>query len=171
MNPIKALLEPYLLPIRPWIPVIKLVGFLTLCLALFVGGCRHGQSNIKEKAATDKVRIVYKQGKVTEKVVTKYVDRIQTIRVKGDEIIKEIPVYVTPENDAACTINNGFVRLWNDANQGAVSDAAPGTDAAPAEVSLSDVGQQKAIESRVCHETEAKLEALQEWVRAQSKVK
>ncbi len=178
MNAIRAFLEPYLIQIKPYLWVIKWVLRALVVAAVFIGGCQYGKSGIEKKQAKaevaeakETVRIVYRQGAVTEKVVTKYVDRVRTIRIKGDEIIKEVPVYVTPENDAACTVNAGFVRLWNDANQGEVSDAASGADAAPAEVSLSDIGRQKAAEAKLHRETEAQLEALQEWVREQAEVK
>lgn len=114
--------------------------------------------------------LAMKRGKITQQVVVKYVDRIVTVRQKAERILVEVPVYVTPDADAACTINNGFVRLWNDSNAGEVSDSASGADAASSEVVLSDVGAQKAIEAGICRETEERLIALQEWVLKQSEV-
>lgn len=107
------------------------------------------------------------QREVTVQVVTKYVDRIRIVREKGDVIIREVPVYVTAEDDDACTINSGFVRLWNDANVGQVSEPSAGADAAPSGVRLSEVGTQKAIEAKLCRATTQQLVSLQEWVREQ----
>lgn len=171
MNAIKLFLAPYWAAIAPYWLLIKWAGLVVLVLTSFIGGCQYHEGKTEGKAAKETVKIVYKQGKVTERVVTKYLDRVRTIRIAGDQIIKEVPVYVTPENDAACVINGGFVRLWNDANQGAVSDPAGGADAAPSAVELSEVGRQKAVEAKLHRETEAQLIALQEWVRVQSKVK
>lgn len=134
-------------------------------------GYKACEKDNEAKAAKVIEKIVYRQGKVTERVVTKYVDRIKEVRIKGDTIIQKVTEYVTPENDAACTINAGFVSLWNHANQNTVPDPAQGTDGAPSEVKLSDVAAQHAIESKTCTETETKLESLQDWVDAQSKVK
>lgn len=45
-----------------------------------------------------------RQAQATVKVVTQYVDRVRVVREKGDTIIKEVPVYVPVQADAACTI-------------------------------------------------------------------
>src|SRR5690606_9113054 len=50
-----------------------------------------------------------RQAQATVKVVTQYVDRVRVVREKGETIIKEVPVYVPVQADAACTINRGFV--------------------------------------------------------------
>lgn len=72
--------------------------------------------------------------------VTQYVDRVRTIEVKGETIVREIPRYVTPQADAACTIPVGFVRLHDAAAAGAVLDSNPGsTDAASSGLTLSAV--------------------------------
>jgi hypothetical protein len=56
-------------------------------------------------------------GEEVADVRTVYLDRIQTVRLKGQTIIKKVPVYVTKEHDANCTVPTDFVRLWNAANQ------------------------------------------------------
>lgn len=154
----------------PWqlYAVLGLILSLWWCYHL---GYKASERDNEAKAAKVIEKIVYKQGKVTEKVITKYVDRVREVRIKGDTIIQKVTEYVTPENDLACTVNAGFVRLWDDSNQNAVSEATSGADAAPSEISLSDIGRQKAIEAKMQYETETQLEALQEWVREQGKVK
>ena len=57
------------------------------------------------------------QTKVIKQIETVYVPKLKVIHEVGKTIYKEVPVYVTPANDRQCTINNGFVRLWNYANQ------------------------------------------------------
>ena len=59
-----------------------------------------------------------RQAQATVKVVTRYVDRVRVVREKGDTIIKEVPVYVPAQADAACTVNRGFVRLHDAAAAG-----------------------------------------------------
>ena len=53
-----------------------------------------------------------RQAQATVKVVTEYVDRVRVVRERGDTIIKEAPIYVPVQADAACTINRGFVPRW-----------------------------------------------------------
>lgn len=66
--------------------------------------------------------------KVTEKIVIKYVDRVKVIKEKGDEIIKYVDRYVTKDDDANCTINYGFIRMYDDAIKGNVPNTSSKTD-------------------------------------------
>lgn len=129
-----------------------------------------GRSDLlaEQREAADKIEDA--QVAVTTRVVTEYVDRIVEVRVQGETIIKEAPVYVTAEDDLACTINNGFVRLWNDANVGKISNSPAGVDGSPSGVSLSEVGTQKAREAQYTRELEQQLISLQDWVSAQQKL-
>ncbi len=63
-----------------------------------------------EKTAAD-LRTQLKGAQGSTVTVTQYVDRVQTIRLKGDTIIKEIPRYVPIQADASCVVPRGFVRL------------------------------------------------------------
>lgn len=154
------------LPREVWIGL----GCIFALWYAYHSGYKNCEKDQAAKAVKVVEKIVYKQGKVTERVVTKFQDRIVKVRVAGETIIKEVPVYVTPENDAACIINNGFVSLWNRANQGTIPEAASAIDGAPSEVRLSEVASQHGAEALVCRETETKLEALQDWVREQERI-
>ena len=113
------------------------------------------------QAATTRQR----QAEATVKVVTEYVDRVRVVREKGDTIIKEVPVYVPVQADAACTINRGFVRLHDAAAAGELPEPARDADAAPAGVALSAVAGTVATNYQTCHENAEQLRALQGWVR------
>ena len=100
--------------------------------------------------------------------VTQYVDRVRTIEVKGETIVKEIPRYVPAQADAACAIPGGFVRLHDAAATGDQLGAGPGdTDAAPSGVALSAVAETVAGNYTACHANAAQLSALQDLLRAQ----
>lgn len=100
--------------------------------------------------------------------VIRYVDRVETIRLKGDTIIKEVPRYVTVAADAACTVPAGFVRLHDAAATGAMLDPHPGDpDAAPSGVPLSAVAGTVAGNYATGHANNAQLTALQDTLRAQ----
>ena len=83
-----------------------------------------------------------------------------------------VPVYVTKEDDARCSINNGFVSVWNAANAGVpLSRAAGVTDGEASGVALSDVATQHTVESQYTLELEERLIALQDWASGVSAVK
>lgn len=147
-----------------------------LALALFAGGFvagarvtgDHWQKKVAE-AERRAAAIEQKQATATATVVTKYVDRVQTVRVAGETIVKEIPVYVTPEADAACVLPRGFVRLHDAAAAGRVP-APPGTaDASAAGIALSAVVGTVADNYERCHENSTQLESLQDWIRQMQK--
>ena len=96
---------------------------------------------------------------------TQYVDRVRVVREKGDTIIKEVPVYVPVQADAACTINRGFVRLHDAAAAGKLPEPARDADAAATGIALSAVAGTVAANYQTCHENAEQLRALQTWVR------
>lgn len=105
------------------------------------------------------------QAETTVQVVTRYVDRVNVVRQAGVAIANEVPVYVSPEADAACVLSHGFVRLHDAAVAGIVPGAAGGPDADPAGIALSTVAGTVAANYERCHENTEQLIALQEWVR------
>lgn len=105
-----------------------------------------------------------RQAQATVKVVTEYVDRVRVVREKGDTIIKEVPVYVPTQADAACTVNRGFVRLHDAAAAGELPTPAGDPDAAASGLALSTVATTLTSNYQICHETAEQLRALQEWV-------
>ena len=105
------------------------------------------------------------QAQATVKVVTQYVDRVRVVREKGDTIIKEVPVYVPAQADAACTVNRGFVRLHDAAAAGELPQPARDADAPAAGIALSAVGGTVAANYQTCHENAEQLRAFQAWAK------
>ncbi|MBD9478515.1 hypothetical protein [Pseudoxanthomonas sp. PXM02] len=100
------------------------------------------------------------------RVVTKYVDRVETVYVAGKTITKEIPVYVTPEADAACTVPLGFVRIHDAAAANTPPEPAPGDPDAPAAgIALSAVAETVADNYTQYHALGEQLIGLQDYVR------
>jgi hypothetical protein len=153
----------------PW--PYRLLALAALGLALvgfgWVKGAGHVQAqwdSAVQQQALQATAVREEQAQATVKVVTQYVDRIRVVREKGDTIIKEVPVYVPVQADAACTINRGFVRLHDAAAVGALPEPAQDTDAAAAGIALSAVAGTVATNYQTCHETAEQLKALQTWV-------
>ncbi len=99
--------------------------------------------------------------------VTEYVDRVQTVYVAGKTITKEIPVYVTAQADAACTIPAGFVRIHDAAAANLAPEPAAGNPDAPAAgIALSAVAETVADNYTTCHAIRAQVIGLQDYVRS-----
>jgi len=163
VNPLSLIPLPY-----------RLLALALLAVACAGFGWVKGASHVQEKwsAANDDqaarvVTIQAKQAAATIQVVTEYVDRVQIVRQRGADIIKEVPIYVTKESDAGCVIPRGFVRLHDAAADGGILGAPGDTDAAPAGIALSTVAGTVTRNYQRCYENAAELTGLQQWVRAQ----
>jgi hypothetical protein len=154
----------------PWPYRLLAIAALGLTLVGFgwVKGVGHVQAQwdaTVRQQALQATAVREEQAQATVEVITEYVDRVRVVREKGDTIIKEVPVYVPVQADAACTINRGFVRLHDAAAAGALPEPARDADAAAADIALSTVAATVATNYQTCHETAEQLKALQTWVR------
>ena len=99
------------------------------------------------------------------KVITEYVDRVQIVRERGATITKEVPVYVTAQADAACSVPVGFVRIHDAAAQGTdLVGPAADPDAPAAGVALSTVADTVASNYTACHANAEQVVALQAYI-------
>lgn len=155
----------------------RLLGGIAFISAVFFAGLMTGRGQVQDNwdAAIVKQSLIVagvktKQAEATVQVVTEYVDRIQTVRLAGQTIIKEVPVYVPAQADAACSLSRGFVRLHDAAAAGSLPGPASGPDATPAGIALSAVAGTVADNYQRCHENAAQLTALQDWALKQSQI-
>ena len=155
----------------PW--PYRLLAVAALAAALIGFGWVKGASHVQAKwdAAIQQqtlqtADVRQRQAEATVKIVTEYVDRVRVVREKGDTIIKEVPVYVPVQADAACTINRGFVRLHDAAAAGELPEPARDADAPTAGLALSAVAGTVAANYQTCHENAEQQRALQAWISA-----
>ncbi len=153
----------------PW--PYRLLALAVLGVALVGFGWIKGASHVQaqwdaavQQQALQTAAIRERQAQATVKVVTQYVDRVRIVREKGETIIKEVPVYVPVQADAACTINRGFVRLHDAAAAGELPRPPRSAHAASAALARSVVAGTVAANYQTCHENAEQLRALQAWV-------
>ena len=135
---------------------------VTLVAFGWVKGATHVQAEWDFQVSKQAVQVAMvkgRQAEATVRVVTQYVDRVKVLRETGETIIKEVPVYVPIEADAACVVPGGFVRLHNAAAAGRIPDAAGVADATPAGIALSTVASTVADNYQRCHENTEQLTA------------
>lgn len=115
-----------------------------------------------DKAMIDNLQV--QQEKVTVRTVVEYVDRVKTVKEKGDTIVKKIPVYIPARDN--CQLPGGF-RLLHDS--AAIGSPLPGSSNGinAASVGVAEAARTIAGNYSSCHITAARLIALQEWVRGQ----
>ena len=105
-----------------------------------------------------------KQAEVSDKIVTKYVDRVKIVK---KNVVKEVKVYV--KDDANIMLSPNF-RLFHDSS---ANNEIPSRTSNPdgKAVTVEDLANTIAGNYGNCHENSATLISLQDWVREQSMIK
>ncbi|MDQ1817298.1 hypothetical protein RBA41_28730 [Massilia sp. CCM 9210] len=141
-------------PVPLWARCALLVA---ACWCLFLLGQLHGERKAGEahlayvgQQAAQVVKVAKAQVQVLVKTETKYRDRIQRIYVKGDEIERQVPVYVSAVDSRAYGVNVGFVRSYNAAWSNEPAGPAGDADRGPAGVPLTDIAQADAHNASSC---------------------
>jgi len=131
-----------------------------------------------EAAANDRVkvveRIVYReraQADVTSRIETQAAEAQVRIRTVTQTLIREVPVYVTPDADDRCIVPVGFVRLHDAAAAGRpVPEPSGLADDAPSGLALSAAAVGIVDNYGDAHANAQQLIALQAWVREQQRL-
>lgn len=99
-----------------------------------------------------------RQGTVTERVVYQTVERIKTIKEKGDAIVKQVEVLVP---DGSCDLPGGFRLLHDAAAANTIPDTSKSADAEP--VPAQTVATTVAENYTTCNAAIADLQGLRQW--------
>lgn len=153
----------------PW----KLIGVLVFIMVVFVVGTKYSAN--KAKAANDEAalalasktaKITAAQTSDTGDIRASYAGQVQAIAASGEELHREVPLYVTSKSNISCTVNTGAVRVLNNA---ASSTAAPlplaptGIDDPAPGVTLASLTDNVAGNYNECRAIASRLRMLQDW--------
>lgn len=159
--------------LRPFSSLIKALSIVLVIASVYFYGSYSTEMQwravaAKLQAEIDKKNVVSAQ--VTQKIVTKYVDKVKIVKEKGDVIIREVPKYISEKSDTECVIPKSFVMLHDSASKNEVPDSSGGIDGTPSTTKLSTVIETVAGNYTIYYETAEQLKALQEWVKQQEKI-
>jgi hypothetical protein len=156
------------------VPAWMWAVLLLLAAGWYYGHVRYnaGQADVQDKwdesvarGKAEVERLTKAAGQVTVHVETKYVDRVKTIREKGETIVKKVPVYISRDLPEL----PGAWRVYHDAAAtNTVPGAADEADAAP--VAPVDAAATVAANYTQCLATAEQLTGLQEWVNEQRRL-
>lgn len=137
----------------------------------WVKGNEHGTAKLtayQGAQAIASLKVITKQGAVTERVVTEYVDRVKTRAGTVQTIEKEVTKYVESKPLAlACLLDVRWVRLHDAAAAGTVPPAAGPDDGATGALTAAAALPTVTANYGACGRNADRLEALQGWVRGQ----
>lgn len=156
--------------------IYRVLAILSLLSAFFIAGFAAGEIRAGQKhidfvgaQAAASVRVIRAQEKVVTQIQVKYVDRIKTIYRKGEEIEKQVPVYVTAADNDRCSVNAGFVRVYDAAWVGEPAGAGADSDRASSGVSLAEVAEVSAANATACRAWREQALGWQEFYRGLQK--
>ena len=152
---------------------IQVAAIATLVFGVYMEGGIATQEKWEAKVAEVKIEMAKKEtasAETTVKVVTKYVNKVQIVKEKGNDIIKQVPVYITKDADTKCDVPTGFVVLHDSASRNEVPDATRKVDATTSSVKISGVAETVVDNYTTYHQVAEQLRSLQEWVREQQKI-
>ena len=132
-------------------------------------GRQDGREAILRENIAAAVKIVREQGKVTERVVIKYVKVAGETKTKIEVREKEVIRYENAKLDQ-CPLSNAFVSLHDAAAANTVPDPARSVDGTASGIETAKAIPTVQANYSVCHQTSDRLRGLQEWVREQQKV-
>jgi hypothetical protein len=113
------------------------------------------------------VRRVVAQDHITVTIGEIYANVTLHIVTDTNRRLNEVSAHVTPAIDTTYPVPCGFVRVYNGAAHGPVSDPAVCPDAAPSGVPLSDVAKTSVVNLGQYDAVAAQLTNLQDWIRQQ----
>lgn len=122
------------------------------------------------KQATEAVKIIVKQGEITEVVVREYIKVAGKTRVITETIEKETIRYVEAALDR-CPLSRAAISLHDAAASNAVPDPARSTDGAASGLTTAALTETCISNYTTYHREADKLRGLQAWIRAQQAVK
>jgi len=152
---------------------IQVISIIVLVFGVYMEGGISNQEKWEAKVAEVKLEMAKKEtasAEVTTKVITKYVTKIEVVKEKGNEIIKQVPVYITKDADAKCDVPNGFVVLHDSASRNEVPDTTRKVDAGTSTVKISGVATTVTENYTTYHQVAEQLKSLQEWIKLQQSI-
>lgn len=134
-----------------WLALLLILAvFGTICYNK--GKQAEGEKHLAyvEKQARQTDKIVKAQQVIVTQTQIKYIDRINTIYVKGEEVEKQVPIYITQADNVRFAVNAGFVRLYDAAWSGEAPGPATDSDREPAGVSLAQIAEVDVFNATSC---------------------
>lgn len=154
----------------------KIIAVILAVISIIVGAYFKGRYEVQvewdlEKAVVAKelAELRAKQNEKTVEVVTKYVDRVQIVKEKGDVITEYVDRWITKKDDYTYVLPGKFRVLHDAAARSEVPDTARLADEATPKVELSTTTRTITDNYKLCNETREQLISLQDWIVAMEK--
>lgn len=152
---------------------IQIASIAVLVFGVYMEGVIATQEKWQAKVAEVKLEMAKKEtasAEITTKIVTKYINKVQIVKEKGNEIIKQVPVYITKDADAKCDVPTGFVVLHDSASRNEIPDPTRKVNGTTSTVKISEVAETIVENYTTYYQVAEQLKSLQEWIKEQQKI-
>lgn len=146
---------------------VKIAAVAALAASLIGFGFVKGMEHVYKNQAKEVPKIVYVQGKVTTKVVTKYVKQAQTIQKQGEELKKEGQSYAIKFPSDDYIFNNYYVWLYDGSLTGSVPPLSSGESANPSGITVSEALAVSIVNNTAARMWKNRALACEEWTQKQ----
>lgn len=156
-----------------WKPIAVILIIAAAFASGWIRGNNHGTAKLTDyiqKQAEEAVRIGKVRTVVTEKVVTRYLEKKAATERVIETIEKEVIRYEAAKLDT-CPLSTGAVVLHDAAAANKLPDPAKSIDGTASGLEASAIVKTSTENYATCHQTAIRLIGLQDWVKAQSQVK
>ena len=112
--------------IGAYLKQIQILAIILLVASVWLEGGLAEKKDFEAKTAKVEIKTAKKEtvaAETTTQIVIKYVDRIKTIKEKGDTIYVKVPEVIT-KYDTNCQLPNAFTFLYDNSNKAEVSDTS-----------------------------------------------
>lgn len=163
----------YLVPVKTYRLLLKIIAFITIAASIFVFGVMHSNNRWQQLAAelTAKIQVAdAKSAQVNTVVETKTITKIKVIKENAQTNQTTLNQVAAAQLDSACTLPVSSVVLHNSASQGQVATGPASVDGTPSGVEASALVGTVVDNYSACYQNAIKLQAWQDWYREQQKL-
>jgi hypothetical protein len=119
-------------------PFAKWAALAALTVAIWGYGYVNGIERTNDRIVEKDVKIIYKQGKITTKVITKYIKEKQKQAVIDKEIKQDGQSFAIKYPDGVSPFNNEYVWLYDNSVKGSISPLPSGNPGDSSGVTVSE---------------------------------
>ena len=156
--------------VKAYKPPIKFVSLIFLLAMCYVEGATGREEYQKLEVAKLEKEVALAEQKAQEanrNINNNIVTKNKIIREKADEVIREIPVYITKDDDDKCVLPQSAVVLHDSASQNEIPPSAGSIAKGPSDVKTSRLLSTVIDNYATCYEIREQLKGWQEWYRVQ----
>lgn len=148
----------------------KWVAIIALAVASFGYGYIKGIDHAKYSNYKSELKVIYKQGKVTERVVTKYIKVREKQAKINEEIKNEGQSYAIQFPTDAYHFNNEFVRVFDNSVKGSLSTLPSRESGADSGVTVPEVLTASVNNNEVAKKWKLRAFECEEWTQKQEEL-